>query len=376
MRSSRIEDWIPGLSCDDVYHPRTWSGPDTVAVWTFRPGAAADASQVGVTGAGSEVYSSTDRLYVTSTDWGSRPILRGGPDTTTRSDQLDRVLRPKTYIHAFALDGDSTRYVASGAVNGTIKDGWSLDEQDGHLRVAVSWLTNGLEPRDNGIAVLDEHGGTLEQVGALHALGIGEQVQSVRWFDDLAVLVTFRQTDPLYTIDLSDPTHPRLLGALKIPGFSSYLHPIGDDRLLGIGSDATETGQQLGAQAAVFDIADRSDVRQVGKVTFGMNSWLEAADDPHAFTWLPAVHAAVTSVAGRIARVDGAAARRSRRITERARARLGRRLGSPSAPARGRPGGAGRRPGADRRPALRPAIVAALRRGGEDAGRGLAHARS
>ena len=95
VRSSRIEDWIPGLSCDDVYHPRTWSGPDTVAVWTFRPGAAADASQVGVTGAGSEVYSSTDRLYVTSTDWGSRPILRWGPDTTTRSDQLDRALRPK-----------------------------------------------------------------------------------------------------------------------------------------------------------------------------------------------------------------------------------------------------------------------------------------
>ena len=257
---------------------------------------AADASQVGVTGAGSEVYSSTDRLYVTSTDWGSRPILRGGPDTTTRSDQLDRALRPKTYIHAFALDGDSTRYVASGAVNGTIKDGWSLDEQDGHLRVAVSWLTNGLEPKDNGIAVLDEHDGKLEQVGALHGLGIGEQVQSVRWFDDLAVLVTFRQTDPLYTIDLSDPTRPRLLGALKIPGFSSYLHPIGDDRLLGIGSDATETGQQLGAQAAVFDIADTSDVRQVGKVTFGMNSWLEAADDPHAFTWLPDAHAAVTSV--------------------------------------------------------------------------------
>ena len=109
----------------------------------------------------------------------------------------------------------------------------------------------------------------------------------MRWFDDLAVLVTFRQTDPLYTIDLSDPTRPRLLGALKIPGFSSYLHPIGDDRLLGLGSDATETGQQLGAQAAVFDIADTSDVRQVGKVTFGTNSWLEAADDPHAFTWLP-----------------------------------------------------------------------------------------
>jgi uncharacterized secreted protein with C-terminal beta-propeller domain len=213
-----------------------------------------------------------------------------------RSDRLDRRLRPKTYIHAFALDGDTTRYVASGTVNGTIKDRWSLDEQDGHLRVAVSWLTDGLEPADNGIAVFDERGDRLEQVGTLRGLGVGEQLQSVRWFDDLAVLVTFRQTDPLYTVDLGDPTRPRQLGALKIPGFSSYLHPIGDDRLLGIGSDATDTGRQLGAQAAVFDIADTSDVHQVGKVTFGTNSWLEAADDPHAFTWLPAAHAAVTSV--------------------------------------------------------------------------------
>ncbi|WP_027859977.1 beta-propeller domain-containing protein [Marmoricola sp. URHB0036] len=296
VRSSRIDEWIPGLSCDEVYHPLTWSGPDTVAVWTFRPGSTADATKVGVTGAGSEVYSSSDRLYVTSTDWGNRVILRAGPDTTVRSDRLDRRLRPKTYIHAFALDGDTTRYVASGTVNGTIKDRWSLDEQDGHLRVAVSWLTDGLEPADNGIAVFDERGDRLEQVGTLRGLGVGEQLQSVRWFDDLAVLVTFRQTDPLYTVDLGDPTRPRQLGALKIPGFSSYLHPIGDDRLLGIGSDATDTGRQLGAQAAVFDIADTSDVHQVGKVTFGTNSWLEAADDPHAFTWLPAAHAAVTSV--------------------------------------------------------------------------------
>ena len=296
VRSSRIGEWIPGLSCDEVYHPLTWSGPDTVAVWTFRPGSSADATQVGVTGAASEVYSSSDRLYVTSTDWGNRPILRGGPDTTVRSDRLDARWRPTTYLHAFALNGDTTRYVASGTVHGTIKDRWSLDEQDGHLRVAVSWLTDGLEPADNGIAVFDERDGRLEQVGTLRGLGIGEQLQSVRWFGDLAVLVTFRQTDPLYTIDLGDPTRPRRLGALKIPGFSAYLHPIGDQRLLGIGSDATDTGQQLGAQAAVFDIADTSDVRQVGKVTFGRNTWLEASDDPHAFTWLPAAHAAITSV--------------------------------------------------------------------------------
>jgi uncharacterized secreted protein with C-terminal beta-propeller domain len=296
VRASRVEDWAPGLACDEIYHPQTWSGPDTVAVWTFRPGTPATTSKVAVTGAGSEVYSSTDRLYVTSTDWRSRPMMLERPDSTVSSDRFGPLEPPRTHIHSFALDGDSTRYVASGTVNGTIRDRWSLDEHDGHLRVAVSWLDRGLASRDNGIAVLDEHGSQLVQVGALHGLGVGEQIQSVRWFDDLAVLVTFRQTDPLYTVDVSDPTSPRELGELKIPGFSSYLHPIGDDRLLGLGTDATETGQQRGAQAAVFDIADTAHARQVGKLTFGTNSWLEAADDPHAFTWLPAAQAAITSV--------------------------------------------------------------------------------
>ena len=201
----------------------------------------------------------------------------------------------RTHIHAFALDGSSTRYLASGDIGGTIKDRWSLDERDGHLRVAVAWPDRGGAARENGVVVLDERGDRLETVGELRGLGVDEQIQSVRWFDDLAVVVTFRQTDPLYTIDLTDPTSPRRLGELKIPGFSAYLHPIGDDRLLGLGTDATPDGLTLGAQAAVFDIRDRSRARQVDKVTFGDSS-LGASEDPHAFTWLPAADAAITTL--------------------------------------------------------------------------------
>ncbi len=130
----------------------------------------------------------------------------------------------------------------------------------------------------------------------LRGLGVEEEIQSVRWFDDLAVVVTFRQMDPLYTVDLSDPRRPRLLGALKIPGFSSYLHPIGRDRLLGIGTDATPDGRNLGAQAAVFDLRDLQRVRQVAKVRFGDASALTAGGDPHAFTWLPDLDAAITTL--------------------------------------------------------------------------------
>ncbi len=219
---------------------------------------------MAVTGAGSEVYSSADRLYVTSTDWPRGPIaLDDNLDSTTSSDVVEPALKPRTNIHAFALEGDSTRYVASGVVDGTIRDRWSLDEHDGHLRVALAWRDRGFQTSENGVVVLDERNGRLEQVGELRGLGVGEEIQSVRWFDDLAVVVTFRQMDPLYTIDLSDPTQPRRLGALKIPGFSAYLHPIGGDRLLGLGSDATSDGQNLGAQAAVFDIGDATRARQV-----------------------------------------------------------------------------------------------------------------
>jgi uncharacterized secreted protein with C-terminal beta-propeller domain len=305
VRDSRVQDWVPGLDCDDVYHPPNWAGAETVAVATFHPGAVADASSVAVTGAGHEVYSSTDRLYVSSTE-SNAPIVMGrgivgpdpdpdrgpgpGPGTFLPST------RSGTHIHAFALDGDTTRYVASGKIDGTVRDRWSLDEYDGHLRVAVSWPYRSGQTRENGVVVLDEQAGRLQQVGELRGLGVGEEIQSVRWFDDLAVVVTFRQLDPLYTIDLTDPARPRRLGELKIPGFSSYLHPIGGDRLLGIGTDATDEGRSLGAQAAVFDLSDASRMRQLGKATFGNKSRLGAGDDPHAFTWLPGQDAAITSL--------------------------------------------------------------------------------
>ncbi len=140
-------------------------------------------------------------------------------DSPQSSSDISRpVMDTRTHIHAFALDGAGTRYVASGSIDGTIRDRWSLDEYDGHLRVAVSWPNRTGSTQDNGIVVLDEKGRSLEPVGELRGLGVDEQIESVRWFDDMAIVVTFRQMDPLYTIDLSDPARPRELGALEDPG--------------------------------------------------------------------------------------------------------------------------------------------------------------
>jgi hypothetical protein len=102
--------------------------------------------------------------------------------------------------------------------------------------------------------------------------------------------------DPLYTIDLSDQDHPREIGALKIPGFSGYLHPIGDDLLLGLGVDATTEGRNLGGQAAVFDIGDLRDPRRISTQSFGRESSLPALDDPRGFSWLPDGRTGLTSV--------------------------------------------------------------------------------
>ena len=384
VRKSTVQDWAPGLDCSDVYHPRTWSGSETVSVATFRPGAVDAATKVAVTGAGNEVYSSADRLYVTATNWGDQ-VVSDRPMTSSENPDFLPPSPTRTHIHAFALEGDSSRYLASGDISGTIKDRWSLDEYDGHLRVAVSWPGRGGSTGENGVVVLDERDGRLETVGELRGLGVDEQIKSVRWFDDLAVVVTFRQTDPLYTIDLTDPTSPRRLGELKIPGFSSYLHPIGDDRAAG--------PRHRRHPRRTHDGRAGSRVRHPRPEpgTSGRQGHLRrerrsaASEDPHAFTWLPDADAAITTLqssgmvsgmepgmepgigtrhraecgADRGSRDDPAAGLPVRRAVHR-RAALARWVRAAVAPARQRPGRPDRIDGQDRRlsiEALRRTLV-------------------
>lgn len=299
VRASTIEDWLPAvvdnlhakrrtpiLGCADVFHPAGRSGDGTTTVTTYDVRDPGHRHSVGVTADGQVVYSSADRLYVASTRsdlqdmWRTNQPMRGPEAMPFRPQDVS------TQLHAFALDGTDTRYVGSGHVSGSVRDRWSLDEHGGRLRVA--WTRSGKDGRtQNGITVLTERGGALVPTGTIDRLGLDENIQSVRWFDDFAVLVTYRQMDPLYTIDLADQDHPRETGVLKIPGYSGYLHPIGSDLLLGLGVDATDQGQSLGAQSAVFDIGDLSHPRRVSQQGFGAQSSLPALQDPRGFTWLP-----------------------------------------------------------------------------------------
>jgi hypothetical protein len=300
VRESTIEDWLPRvgarsraqplLACTDVHHPRRPAGFGTISVVTLPAADPAARSATAVTAAGDFVYSSADRLYVATAagGWAGEPV----PLVT---DRRQRVIppSPRTEVHAFALDGTGTEYVASGVVPGRVRDRWSFSEHDGHLRVATSLGRDSWTPRENAIVVLAERDGRLVVTGRVDGMGRREQIRSVRWFDDLAVLVTFRQVDPLYTVDLADPASPRLVGQLKIPGFSSYLHPLGADLLLGLGQDANRRGSTRGAQAAVFDLSDLSSPERVDTVGMGRSTDFAAAWDARAFTFLPEARAAL-----------------------------------------------------------------------------------
>jgi hypothetical protein len=293
VREATIEDFLPGLrrgdgngrspavECTDVRHPRVQSGFGTLTTLTLGIDDARSLDTTAITAAGDLVYSSADRLYVATlgSGWWDDPVRLG------RGARRGPPPLPRTTVHAFALDGTSTAYAASGTVRGTVRDRWSFDENDGMLRVATA-LGRGWNPRENAVSVLEEDGDTLRVVGSVDGLGRGEQIQSVRWFDDLAVVVTFRQTDPLYTVDLSAPRSPKVLGALKIRGFSAYLHPVGDDLLLGLGQDATARGGSLGGQVATFDLSDLDDVTREDTHGFGRATDV-SEQDPRAFTYLP-----------------------------------------------------------------------------------------
>jgi uncharacterized secreted protein with C-terminal beta-propeller domain len=230
------------------------------------------------------VYASTDRLYVATT--------AGGWWAWETGDRSSEVI---TEVHAFDVTEEDTRYVASGEVPGYVMDRWSFSEHEGMLRVATTSDDGGSE---SSVTVLEEDGTGLDVVGSVGGMGKGEHIQSVRWFDDLAIVVTFRQTDPLYTVDLSDPTAPAVLGELKIPGFSAYLHPVGEDLLLGIGQDATGRGQATGSQASTFDISDLSDPTRVTALGLGTHRYSTVEDDPRAFTYLAEQGIALVPVDG------------------------------------------------------------------------------
>jgi hypothetical protein len=138
----------------------------------------------------------------------------------------------------------------------------------------------------SAVHVLRREGRELAEVGTVGGLGRGERIYAVRFAGPVGYVVTFRETDPVYTVDLRDPRRPKVTGELKIPGYSAYLHPVDDRTLIGVGQDATAQGRRLGTQVSVFDVADPARPRRVSTYRVP-GSGSEAEFDPHAFLYWP-----------------------------------------------------------------------------------------
>lgn len=301
IRNSEPANWIPYylvtdrggevvdegvlFDCGRASHPEDFSGLNMLSVVTIDIGNGLDVTDsTGVLANGDTVYASTDNLYVATQNWDSWVWSRQGD-----GDEPQMVT---TDIHKFDIsDPDRTDYLATGRVGGYLLNQFAMDEHDSLLRVASTtqpaWWGGSVES-ESMITVLAQDAGELKEVGFVDGLGKTEQIYSVRFLDDVAYVVTFRQTDPLYTVDLSDPTSPEVVGELKILGYSAYLHPLGDGLLLGVGQDATDTGRIKGTQVSVFDVSDPSDPRRIDQVTLAEGSHSEAEYDHHAFLyWEP-----------------------------------------------------------------------------------------
>lgn len=309
VKRAKADDWLPrsynsdqggnpsalrqAVNCVEIGKPADTSGLSLTWVATIdlnvadpRPVASGSG---GVVGEGNIVYASEQSLFVATTT--GNFFGRPQPAIAVKPIGFGQGIVPpprratRTLIHGFNLSGrDGATYFASGSVDGRLLNQFSMSEFGGALRVAVTTDGEGFgSPQQSGVRVLQPNGRYLDQIGTLNGLGLNERIYAVRFLGDLGYIVTFRQVDPLYVIDLRNPRSPRRAGELKIPGYSSYLHPIAPGQLLGIGQDATDQGQRLGTSLQVFDVSDPNNPRQITKLRVGGTS--EAEYDHRAFLW-------------------------------------------------------------------------------------------
>jgi len=210
-----------------------------------------------------------------STPASSKTFLIGSSGTIYCSAKYLYLTSPgdsSTEVHKIALNGGSIEGVVDGSVPGWVLNQFSMDEYNDYFRIATTtgyaW---GAGSSKNNVYVLDAN---LKVVGTLEDLASGEQIYSARFMGDRLYLVTFKKVDPLFVVDLSVPTAPKVLGQLKIPGYSNYLHPYDETHVIGLGKEAVdaeggEFAYYQGVKLSLFDVSDVSNPREVAKIEIG-----------------------------------------------------------------------------------------------------------
>ena len=209
---------------------------------------------------GEDIYVSSENIYF----WNTDDYMAGEKTEITKYSYKNGIITPK----------------ASTSVMGTFNNDYSLDEYKGNLRMVVTKGNSRFriipfdvedddvdeDTTENALYIFDKD---LKVKGKIEGLAKGEYIKSARFMGDMAYFVTFRQTDPLFSVDVSNPEKPKVIGYLKIPGFSEYLHPFGGGLLFGLGQDADEVkGGVKGLKLSMFDISNPSDVREIAKTIY------------------------------------------------------------------------------------------------------------
>jgi uncharacterized secreted protein with C-terminal beta-propeller domain len=276
------------LECSDIYRPAKKAEYSVLSVLHFDLGSTdpelTELDGTGLLANGMTVYASSENLYLAQSSrwswWG-----RGDLERTSAIHKFELTANPEQPV----------RYLASGEIRGWLLNQFSMGEHEGYLRVATTefdWWWGGTEDEeDQGslVSVLaDNHWGELIQVGQVSGIAPGERIYATRFLGDKGYLVTFVQVDPLFTLDLSDPTNPQVVGELKIPGYSAYLHPVDEGHLLAVGMHGDDLGRLGGLAVNLFDVSDFANPILAHQYIIGDEqgwSWSEALSNHHAFTF-------------------------------------------------------------------------------------------
>lgn len=245
--ASEIDEYIPAVNgarmeSSDIFLPEYQNSTSCLvisSVSTGKPDAIID--QKAVVSAAENFYVSENNIYISNTNWSS--------DVTM------------TQILKFSCQKGKIQAKGAADLKGSLNDSFSMNEYNSYLRVVLTDYSG--ETQKNALYVLDD---AMQVCGNIGDLAEGEDIRSARFLGDIGYFVTFRNTDPLFSVDLSDPSDPKILGELKITGFSSYLHFYGENKLLGVGNEVDpETGAYTGIKLAMFDVSDPSNVKQLHK---------------------------------------------------------------------------------------------------------------
>lgn len=298
------------LSPSDVFYNPTSAVPngEYTIILSVRISDGSNSEESILTGWGSTVYASQSNIYVAVNDQVFYPWLGGVAATTTGGTSTTRIagglaagiMMPiarwgsgsNTTIFRVAVNNGTTQVEAEGTVPGTVLNQYSIDEYLGLLRIATSGysnLPNGTNAQSSNVFVLDS---SLKVVGGVRGLGLNENIYAVRFMGETGYVVTYNRIDPLFAISFANPTQPVVQSALKLNGFSDYLHPIKNGYLIGIGKMTTpsevEKGYVLyeGLKFSLYHVLDNGTSAEVSRYLLGdRGSDSLALSDPHAFVY-------------------------------------------------------------------------------------------